>query len=125
MFTPWYVTDSDCGQHMRKDGKLYEMIEYIWLDTTEEDIQKGLHEYVIVKTEIDLDDMTDDDVLCGISSYGYTIISLLEAYGDCALDIIAECILEEYIARDANIIDHADSKEEADAKIKKYIKEED
>lgn len=124
MFTKWYITDDGCSQYMRKDGKNYEMIEYVWLDTTDEDIKNGACEYAIVKTELDLNDITDSDVLIGISLYGYTIISLIEQYGDSALDIIAECIMEEEIVRDSNVIDEADSKEEAEMKIKKYIEEE-
>lgn len=124
MFTKWYITDDGCSQYMRKDGKNYEMIEYVWLDTTDEDIKNGAHEYVIVKTELDLGGVTDDEVLLGISSYGYTIISLIEQYGVAALDIIAECIMEEEILRDANIIDEANSEKEAEMKIKKYIEEE-
>lgn len=121
MFGPWYETDHDCCQHIRKDGNQYEMIQYVWLDTTLEDIQNGLHEYVVLKTELDLNDMTDDDVIGAISSYGYTIISLLETYQQSAIDIIAECLMEEEIMRDCNILDHADSDTEAVAKIMKYI----
>ena len=125
MFTKWYCTDDDCSQYMRKDGKKYEMIQYVWLDTTEGDIKNGLHKYVIVKNELNLDNLTDDDVLTSIgSSYGYTIISLIETYGDSVLDIIAECVMEDDIARDCNIIDEADSQIEAEMKIKKYIEEE-
>ena len=124
MFTKWYITDDDCSQYMRKYGKNYEMIEYVWLDTTDEDTKNGAHEYVIVKTELDLNDVTDEEVLLGISSYRYTIISLIEQYGDSALDIIAECIMEEEIIKASNVIDEADSKEEAEMKIKKYIEEE-
>ena len=121
MFTKWYTTDDGCCQYMRKDGKKYEMIEYVWFDTTDEDIKNGLHEYAIVKTELNLNDITDEDILIAISSYGYTIISLIERYGDSALDIIAECIMEEEALRGCNIIDEADSEEEAEMKIKKYI----
>ena len=125
MFEAWYEVDNDCCQHMRrsKDGKEYEMIQYVWLDTTEEDREKGLHEYVVVKTELDLDDVTEDDVLCGISSYGYTLESLTEEYGEDAISIIAECIMENEIDRDCNIIGVADSAEEAAEIVKKYIKE--
>ena len=44
MFTPWYETDSDCAQYMRRNGSLYEMIQSVWLDTTEDDIANGCHE---------------------------------------------------------------------------------
>ena len=121
MFGPWYETDPDCCQHIRKDGNQYEMIQYVWLDTTLEDIQNGFHEYVILKTELDLNDVTDDDVIGAISSYGHTIISLLEIYQQSAIDIIAECLMEEEIMRDCNVLDHADSDTEAMAKIMRYI----
>lgn len=121
MFTKWSLMDSDCMQYMRHDGTLYEMIQYIWLDTTEEDRAKGLHEYVICKAEVDVLDLDDEDVLCAISSYGYTIISLLQEYGDAALDMIAECYLEEIIGRDYNILCTADSKEDAERKVMKYM----
>ena len=63
MFTKWYITDDDCSQYMRKYGKNYEMIEYVWLDTTNEDTKNGTHEYAIVKTELNLNDVTDEEVL--------------------------------------------------------------
>lgn len=124
MFGKWYSTDNDCAQYMRKseDGKEYEMIQYIWLDTTEEDKAKGLHEYVICKTELDVNDLSNDDVLCAISSYGYTLVSLLQDYGDCALDIVAECYMEEEIGRDCNVIGHADSKAAAERIVMKYVR---
>lgn len=36
MFGKLSLMDNDCAQYMRKDGTKYEMIQYIWLDTTEE-----------------------------------------------------------------------------------------
>ena len=122
MFGKWYSTDNDCAQYMRKDETLYEMIQYIWLDTTEEDKANGLHEYVICKTELDVMDLSDEDVLCAISTYGFTIISLLSEYGESAIDMIAECWMEEEIARDCNILCTADSKEEAERKVLKYVR---
>lgn len=122
MFGKWSLMDDDCAQYMRKDGTKYEMIQYIWLDTTEEDRAQGRHEYVICKTELDVNDLSDDDVLCALSSYGYSIVSLLEQYGDAALDMIAECYMEEEIMRDCNIIATADSKEEAERKVLKYVR---
>ena len=122
MFTKWSLMDRDCMQYMRHDGTLYEMIQYIWLDTTEEDRAKGLHEYVICKAEVDVLDLGDEDVLCSISSYGYTIISLLQEYGDAALDMIAECYLEDNIGRDCNILCTADSKADAERKVMKYVR---
>lgn len=123
MFTPWYSTDPDCCQYMRSDGNKYEMIQCVWLDTTEEDRSKGLHEYCIVRIEINLDDYSDEEKLAHISSYGYTLESVVEEYGDDADSIIAECIMEEESLSDAYVIDDADSFEEAQEKIDEIIKE--
>lgn len=123
MFTPWSYTDSDCCQYIRNDGNKYEMIQAVWLDTTEEDREKGFHEYCIVRIEIDLNDYSDEEKLCYISSYGYTLESIVEEYGDDTDGIIAECIMEEESLNDAYVIDDADSFDEAKAKIEKIIKE--
>lgn len=123
MFTPWSCTDLDCCQYIRNDGNKYEMIQAVWLDTTEEDRKKGSHEYCIVRIEIDLDDYSDEEKLCYISSYGYTLESIIEEYGDGADGIIAECIMEDESLSDAYVIDDADSFDEAKAKIEKIIKE--
>ena len=123
MFTPWSCTDSDCCQYIRNDGNKYEMIQAVWLDTTEEDREKGFHEYCIVRIEIDLDDYSDEEKLCYISSYGYTLESIVEEYGDGADGIIAECIMEDESLNDAYVIDDVDSFDEAKAKIEKIIKE--
>lgn len=122
MFTKWSLIDSDCAQYMRNDGTLYEMIQYIWLDTTEEDRALGLHEYVICKAEVDVLDLSDDDVLCAINSHGYTIVSLLQEYGDAAIDMIAECYLEDIIGYDWNVLCAADSKEEAERIVGEYVR---
>ena len=122
MFTPWSCTDSDCCQYIRNDGNKYEMIQAVWLDTTEEDREKGFHEYCIVRIEIDLNDYSDEKRLCYISSYGYTLENIVEEYGDGADGIIAECIMEDESLSDAYVIDDADSFDEAKAKIEKIIK---
>ena len=123
MFTPWSCTDSDCCQYIRNDGNKYEMIQAVWLDTTEEDREKDLHEYCIVRIDIDLNDYSDEEKLCHISSYGYTLESVIEEYGDAANNIIAECIMEDESLSDAYVIDDADSFEEAKEKIEKIIEE--
>ena len=122
MFTPWSCIDSDCCQYIRNDGNKYEMIQAVWLDTTEEDREKGFHEYCIVRIEIDLNDYSDEKRLCYISSYGYTLENIVEEYGDGADGIIAECIMEDESLSDAYVIDDADSFDEAKAKIEKIIK---
>ena len=122
MFTPWSCTDLDCCQYSRNDGNKYEMIQAVWLDTTEEDREKGFHEYCIVRIEIDLNDYSDEERLYYISSYGYTLENIVEEYGDGADGIIAECIMEDESLSDAYVIDDADSFDEAKAKIEKIIK---
>lgn len=122
MFTPWYETDSDCAQYIRHDGSMYEMIQAVWLDTTEDDIANGLHEYCIVRIRIDLDDYSDEEKEIHIHSYGYTLESVVEEYGDDADSIIAECIMEDESLNDAYVIDDADSFEEAKKKIKAIIR---
>ena len=123
MFTSWSCTDPDCCQYIRNDGNKYEMIQAVWLDTTEEDREKGFHEYCIVRIEIDLNDYSDEERLYYISFYGYTLEGIVEEYGDDADSIIAECIMEEESLSDAYVIDDADSFEEAKAKIDEIIKE--
>ena len=123
MFTPWSYTDPDCCQYIRNNGNKYEMIQAVWLDTTEEDREKGFHEYCIVRIDINLNDYSDEEKLCYISSYGYTLASITEEYGDDADSIFAECIMEDESLSDAYVIDDADSFEEAKEKIEKIIEE--
>lgn len=123
MFGPWYETDSDCCQHMRQDGNYYQMIECVWLDATEKDKQNGAHEYVIVRMMIDIRDYSEEEMEDAISSYGYTMEDFAEWSDEEKYSLIAECIMEEEILRDAYVIGDADSFEEAKEKIDKYIKE--
>lgn len=121
MYTPWSCTDPDCCQYIHSDGNKYEMIQAVWLDTTEEDREKGFHEYCIVRIIIYLDDYSDEEKLGYINSYGYTFESVIEEYGDNAESIIAECIMEDEILSNSCIIDDTDSFEEAKAKIEQII----
>lgn len=121
MFTPWYETDPDCCQYIRNDGNIYEMVQAVWLDTTEEDKRKGLHEYCIVRIKIDLDDYSDEEKETHIRSYGYTLESVVAEYGDGANSIIAECIMEDESLSNVYVIDDADSFDEAKAKIIKEV----
>lgn len=104
-WSKWYITDDSCCQHMRKDGLNYEMIQLVWLDTTEEDLARGLHEYVVVKDEVHLQDEDTADKIVN--------------------DIIAECLLEDSILNDANIIGEFDTEKEAEQFISDYINKED
>ena len=123
MFSSWYATDPDCCQLIRSDGTKYEMIQCVWLDMTREDRANGAHEYCIVNMEIDLNDYSDEEKEGYVSSYGYTLDGLRMEYEDDEVvnSLIAECILEEEILRDAYVIDVADSFDEAQEKIVKRI----
>lgn len=117
----WYETDPDCYQHMRNNGNTYEMIQAVWLDTTEEDRTRGLHEYCICQGEIDLDDFSEKEMESYISAYGYTMEILRREYEEDMWGVIAECILEEYIMHDSCVVADADSFEEAKKIIENII----
>ena len=123
MFTPWYETDPDCAQYMHNDGSIYEMIQAVWLDTTEDDIALGYHKYCIVRMQIDLNDYYEEEREWYIDTYGYTLEDLHFGYddNDAVNSIVAECILETDILNDAYVIADADSFAEAKEKILKII----
>lgn len=118
----WDCTDSDCCQYIRRNGDVYEMIQAVWLDTTEEDRAHGAHEYCIVRIGINLNDYSDEEKEIHISSYGYTLESISEQYGADADLIIAECIMEDESLSDAYVIDDADSFEEVKEKIEEIVR---
>ena len=121
MIKNWYETDPDCCQHMCKEGSTYEMIQCVWLPTTDKDKIRGLHEYVIVNATINLNDYSKEERIGAIETYGYTEEEILDFYGlEGGQDLIAECILEENILSDNYIIGYANSFKEAKEKIKKY-----
>lgn len=125
-WSKWYMTDDSCCQYMRKDGLNYEMIQLVWLDTTEEDLARGLHEYIVVKDEVHLqDEDTANKIIDAIDCYGYTVPFLIKEYGHDANDIIAECLLEDSILCDANIIGEFDTEKEAEQFVTDYINKED
>ena len=123
MFTLWNLTDNDCYQHMRRNGQKYIMIQFVKLQTTIEDRTNGAHEYVICYTSLDLNNVSDEEIISTLATYGYTIISLLETYGECMDEIIAECIMEEKILHNGTIIDAANDEKEARHIIKNFIAE--
>ena len=121
-WSKWYMTDDSRCQHMRKNGLNYEMIQLVWPDA----VTYGLHEYVVVKDEVHLqDEDTADKIIDVIACYGYTIPFLIKEYGYGANDIIAECLLEDSILCDANIIGEFDTEKEAEQFIVDYINKED
>lgn len=121
MFTSWYATDPDCCQHIRHDGSCYEMVQCVWLDTTDEDLAEGRHQYCIVHMDIDLNDYSDAEKAAYLSAYGYTLEGLVDEYGDDVDGIVAECIMETDILNDTYVVGDADSFEEAQEKIVKIM----
>lgn len=121
MFCQWHITDNDCYRHIRNNGSTYEMVQSVWLDTTREDRARGLQEYCVCRGEINLDDYSKEEMEDYIYSYGYTMESLEKEYGDSMYNIIAECILEDYILCDSCVIADAISFDEAKEIIDKII----
>ena len=113
MFGPWYELHNDSYQHVRNDGSVYEMIQAVWLDTTREDMARGLHEYCVVRGEIDLKNYSEEEMEGYFGHYGYTMENLRDQYGDAMYGVIAECILEEVTVCDSCVVANADSREEA------------
>lgn len=110
----WFCTDNDCCQYMMETDERWEMIELIWLDTTDEDRKKGLHEYIVVHGWVYKNDISEEDAEFACSTYGYDRESIDE-------QILAECILEESLLSDEYIIYETDSRKNAEKFIKNYI----
>ena len=118
----WALTDSDCYQHIRCVNGVYELVQFVWLDTTEQEKNDGLYEYCIVNATCNLNDYSEKDIEIYISSYGYTHESLIKEYGeDGANDLIAECILEEICLRDECIMYECNTKEECVEYINNFM----
>jgi len=121
MFTEWKLTDDDCCQHIRKDNRKYELIQYVWFDVSDEDFQAGLHSYGIMTGEVNLNDLTDDEVIEIIKTHRQNIFNVIDSYGYATNEIIAEYYMED-ISRQS-LIAQFDTQEEAEAFINNYIKE--
>ena len=117
----WVLTDPDCRQYMANDDNKYKMIQYVELDLTETDIENGVNKFIVCFNDVDLHRLSNDDVCSHISSYGYSFINLIETYGNSALGIIAECVLENSILDNSNIIAEFRSEKEAVGFIENYI----
>lgn len=118
MFTEWKLTDNDCCQYIRKDGRKFELIQYVWFDVSKDDIQAGLYPYGVMTAEVNLDDLTESEIIETIKSYGYTLVELIETYGYAANEIIAECYMED-ISREG-LSTQFESEEEAIKFIRDY-----
>lgn len=82
---PWIRTDE--LQIVRQfDSQVFELAE----------VQQAVPgKYVVVKTEIDLDNYSEKDILDYIQGYGYKSIADVEKqYGETANQVVAECIFE-------------------------------
>lgn len=83
---PWIRTDG--LQIVRQiDSRIFELAEIQLVEPPEK--------YVVVKTEIDLNDYSEEDILDYIQGYGYKSIADVEKqYGETANQVVAECIFE-------------------------------
>ena len=59
----WALTDSDCYQHIRCVNGVYELVQFVWLDTTEQEKNDGLYEYCIVNATCNLNDYSEKDIV--------------------------------------------------------------
>ena len=92
--TEWTCTDPDTQQYGRYLGdRVYEFKELNPIYTS------GIDPYAakLIELEVDLKEYTEEDILSIIVSYGYTLGSMNNDYGDGPYGadwIIAECIFE-------------------------------
>ena len=125
----WFCTDPDCLQHCKKESETeFKFIQAVWLDTCEgdtraENAKDDSDNYAVCAGYIDLYLYTKEDIECSIASYGYTLDSVKEIYGDAANQIIAECLFEDDCLYDANSIAGVVSWNDAEKTIQKYIDE--
>ena len=125
MWSSWDLTDTNCCQYMRRDYPYYEMIQAVWLDTAQEDVENGCKQYIIVRDSINISSLSGNDIEIAISSYGYNIADCIEEYGDAANDLIAEYYLECSILEDCNIIAAFNTMDECEKFIQSIRSKED
>lgn len=123
MWGKWECTDPDCCQYIRKNDMEYEIVQIVWLDMCEENKSNGLKEYIVVKDNLDLKEVDDQDILNVLSIYGYKIVSLINEYGHGASDLIAECMLEESCLKNDCIVGRAGTFDEAKDIINNIVQE--
>lgn len=123
----WFCTDSDCMQYCKKVNETeFEFIQTVWLDTYGDDpkaenAKDDSDNYAVCAGYIDLNLYSNDDIEGSISSYGYTMESAKEIYGDCVNQIIAECLFEDDCLYDCNSIAGVVSWNDAEKVIQNYI----
>jgi hypothetical protein len=125
----WCCTDPDCLQHGKKISETeFKFIQAVWLDTCEGDTRAinakdDSDNYAVCAGFIDLDLYPDEDIEGSIGSYGYTLKSIKEIYGEDANYIIAECLFEDHCLYDCGSIAGVVSWDDAKVTIQNYIDE--
>lgn len=125
----WFCTDPDCMQYCKKVNETeYQFVQTVWLDTCNGDTKAANAEneddnFAVCSGYIDLDLYSDEDIKCSITSYGYTMESAKEIYGDCLNQIIAECLFEDSCLYDCNSVAGVVSWNDAEKIIQNYINE--
>lgn len=109
----WVLTDDDCFQYMKVNGNTYNFIQMVWLDTTAEDKQNGVPEYIVIQDEFDFNSIEQDEIDLLMSLYCYDKQQ--------ENDIIAECYFETFCLKGSNIIGEFHTKKEVKQFIQEYI----
>jgi hypothetical protein len=123
----WFCTDPDCLQFCKKHSETqFEFVQAVWLDTCDgdtraENANDESDNYAVCAGFIDFDFYDEEDIKCSINSYGYTMHSVREIYGEDANQIIAECLFENHCLYDSSSIAGVVSWEDAKETIQNYI----
>lgn len=125
----WICTDSDCMQYcMMINENEYKFIQAVWLDTCGDDkraenAKDESDNYAVCVGYIDLDLYSEEEMEGSIESYGYTMETVKEIYGDDYKQIIAECLFEDECLTNDHSIAEIVSWDDAEKIIKKYMGE--
>ena len=120
----WYETDDDCRQHCRKVTEdEYDLIQLMWLDTTEDDPGCPDREYIVVAAHIDL---LETDWELAIDGHYDSLQQMQECYDGLSIEelkpLIAECAFENL--NDVSEYDFVSgmlTRQEAENLIEEYI----
>ena len=120
----WYETDDSCMQHCRKVTEdEYDLIQLIWLDTTEGDSGYPDREHIVVAAHIDL---LETNWELAISGYYESLQQMQECYDGLSIEelkpLIAECAFENL--NDVSEYDFVSgmlTRQEAENLIEEYI----
>lgn len=120
----WYETDDDCWQHCRKATEdEYDLIQLMWLDTTEGDPGSPDREYIVVAAHIDL---LETDWELAIGGYYDSLQQMQECYDGLSVEelkpLIAECAFENLHGEgEYDFVSGMLTRQEAENLIKEYI----